>query len=60
MRRSVAFLAMAVLAMTLSALPLLKSHEQQGRPMYFNNDGHLNLEGQAAIADFVGAQLREE
>ena len=41
----------------LNPMPLLKMHEQQGRPVYFNNDGHLNLEGQAVVADYVWAQL---
>ncbi len=44
----------------LDPLPVLNANEQQGRPMYFNNDGHLNLEGQAVVADFVAAQLRKE
>ena len=44
----------------LDPLPPLKGHEQAGRAMYFNNDGHLNLEGQAVVADFVKAQLQQE
>lgn len=43
----------------LNLLPLLQRHEQDGHVLFFNNDGHLNPEGQKIVASFLKEQLIE-
>lgn len=41
----------------LNPLPMLQAQEKAGRILYFYNDGHLNLEGQATLAAYLKEQL---
>lgn len=40
----------------LNPIQILKDHENDGKPMYFQNDCHLNQNGQKVIAEYI---LRE-
>ena len=42
----------------LNPLPMLQEQEKEGRILYFYNDGHLNLEGQATLAAYLKEQLK--
>lgn len=41
----------------LNATPILRDHEDRGKPVYYQNDGHLNPYGQSVIAEFVQMRI---
>ncbi|MFQ5964399.1 MAG: hypothetical protein ACE5KZ_08960 [Candidatus Scalinduaceae bacterium] len=41
----------------LNPIRVLKDKENENKPMYYHNDGHLNQYGQKVIADFVIDQI---
>lgn len=42
----------------IDPLPLFKKHEELGKTLYFENDPHLNTEGQELLSKFVKNQLQ--
>ncbi len=41
----------------LTPIQILKDHENDGKLMYFQNDGHLNPQGQRVIAGYIISQI---
>ncbi len=41
----------------LTPIQILKDHENDGKLMYFQNDGHLNPQGQKVIAEYILSKI---